>query len=1023
MAVANPHFAALTGQDLQTVHFWIEEFARSWKDGCLAGRVRQLPPQGHRLRLPALIELVKVDLQRQWQKNRPVTVEGYLKAYPELGTPDTVAADLIQAEYEARREGGAAAPLTAFIKRFPRQAGEVRRLIEQVEKSDTISTKRPDVTAGPAAAAAPPRPLESPKTLPEQFGRYRIIRKLGKGGMGTVYLAHDDQLDRLVALKVPNISSGDGPQYFQRFFREARAAATIEHPNICPVYDAGEINGIPYLSMAYVEGKSLRDLIQPNQALPQVQAALLVQKVAQAMAEAHARGVIHRDLKPVNIMINQRREPVIMDFGLARRDCTADERLTQSGAMMGTPVYMPPEQFAGDVRSMGPASDIYSLGVILYELLAGRPPFRGSLEALMGQIMTQEPPPASQFRPDLDPSLAAICRKAMAKKVADRYGSMAEMANALSVFLRRHSPGTEPAPLAPVPAAVPAPGPGPQEATTVTVEGGVQPTIPVAVAGPPGADGPPPRRRRLVKWSVGTCLAVVPLAVLFVLWKFAWTGTEKKEDADKKKEVAQTGTKKKVGKDGTKKKGKPARRKKKTAVVPKILEQEPRPEHVDYDKAIADYTKAIQLEPENGANFNNRGLAYHSKGDFALAVTDFTQAIRLVPNNAIIYTNRGHAHLKKGDIASASADFTKALLIDVKYSRAYSGLGQAYAKKKDYPSAVKQYTKAIALKPDNRWDFNARGDAYFNNKQYPHAIQDYNKALAFPDPLTPADGALLYTNRGYGYLRSGDWQKAIKDFSEAIRIDKSYPDGHAGRAEAHNGAGNYEEAVKDFENAIELQGDNGWHYYGLGQVYFSKKDYTKAIDAFTLALARKKKPNEAWIYTRRGFAVYRRNKKDGDKALRDYEAAVGADAKYYLAFRRLAEVYHDKKDYDKAIANYTQAIELAVGPEVTSGVDYFNRGDAYYSKKEYDKAIADYTGALNCPLKPNEQKVVYTSRGFAQMNKNNLDEAIKDFDRAIDLDPKYVLAYKARGNAYKKKGDLKKAAEDEKRAQNLTKEK
>jgi hypothetical protein len=297
---------------------------------------------------------------------------------------------------------------------------------------------------GAAEAIRPPAPA-----LPAGFGRYLLLRILGKGGMGAVYLAHDTQLDRQVALKVPSFGPGDDPALRERFLREARAAATLSHPNICPVYDVGEVDGVPYLTMALIEGRSLADILRKHPQLPAPQAAALVRQLALAMQEAHERGVIHRDLKPANIMINRRKQVVIMDFGLARRGVDAESmRLTQSGAVLGTPAYMPPEQVDGDVQAMGPGCDIYSLGVILYELLAGRRPFEGPLGSLMAQIMLEPPPPLARFRPDIDPALEANCRKALAKKPADRFATMAEFAAALADWLAR-MPTTAPAPAGP----------------------------------------------------------------------------------------------------------------------------------------------------------------------------------------------------------------------------------------------------------------------------------------------------------------------------------------------------------------------------------------------------------------------------------------------------------------------------------------------------------------------------------------------------------------------------------------------
>jgi predicted Ser/Thr protein kinase len=177
-----------------------------------------------------------------------------------------------------------------------------------------------------------------PEGLPASFGRYRVLKLLGKGGMGAVYLAQDTQLDRPVALKMPHFDSGDGPQVLERFFREARAAATLQHANICPLHDVGQIDGTPYLTIAYIEGKSLA-AFAASRPLTSRQSALLVRKLALALQEAHKRGVIHRDLKPENVMIDRRGEPIIMDFGLARRTRGQDTRLTQQGSLLGTPAY------------------------------------------------------------------------------------------------------------------------------------------------------------------------------------------------------------------------------------------------------------------------------------------------------------------------------------------------------------------------------------------------------------------------------------------------------------------------------------------------------------------------------------------------------------------------------------------------------------------------------------------------------------------------------------------------------------
>ena len=271
--------------------------------------------------------------------------------------------------------------------------------------------------------------MSSP-SVPAQLGRYRILSKLGQGGMGAVYLAEDTFLSRRVAIKVPHFSESDGTTVIERFHREARTAAGIDHPNICPVHDAGQVEGIHFLVMPYIEGTPLSRRIEGGP-WPPTQAAALVRQLAAAIEVLHRRGLIHRDLKPSNVLLRPGGEPVLMDFGLARSYTEQSRRLTQTGAAVGTPAYMAPEQILGDAKTIGPATDIYSLGVILYELLTGRPPFEGPPAAVYGQILHAQPPPPSAQRPGLDATFDAVCLKALAKKPAERFASMTAFAEAL----------------------------------------------------------------------------------------------------------------------------------------------------------------------------------------------------------------------------------------------------------------------------------------------------------------------------------------------------------------------------------------------------------------------------------------------------------------------------------------------------------------------------------------------------------------------------------------------------------------
>jgi predicted Ser/Thr protein kinase len=414
------------------VKTWLNEFEAAWDEGRLTARAAELPPPGHPNRLPLLTGMVGIDLRRRWRCGKPVALESYLTTYPELGTPRTASLDLLHAEYAARLECGAPADVAEFARRFSRNPAEVAQRFQPTQAAPAVHEA---ATLAPAATPSP-APVRF-GGLPEHFGRYHILKQLGRGGMGAVYLANDGHLDRLVALKVPHFSPDDATA-LERFHREAKAAATLTHPNLCPVYDVGAIDGVHYLTMPYIEGRPLSDLVRSD--MPEAYAADLVRRLALALEGAHQKGIIHRDLKPGNIMLNERGDPVVMDFGLARRANRDDVRLTQSGIVVGTPAYMPPEQLEGAGAPLGPACDVYALGVILYELLTARLPFQGTMAQLVCQVMMDPPPPPSQHRPGLDFRLDDICLKALAKKPEQRYPSMAALAAELQRYLSEPRP-------------------------------------------------------------------------------------------------------------------------------------------------------------------------------------------------------------------------------------------------------------------------------------------------------------------------------------------------------------------------------------------------------------------------------------------------------------------------------------------------------------------------------------------------------------------------------------------------------
>jgi formylglycine-generating enzyme required for sulfatase activity len=329
----------------------------------------------------------------------------------------------------------------------------------------------PTLPVGPSVVGRVPLPPESPTVI----DRYEVRELLGSGSFGSVYRAFDPRLGREIALKVLRTEMTASPQAVERFLREAKAAAKLDHPHIVAVFDAGRAGDVYFIASAFIKGGTLASAI-PEAGMEPRRAAELAAQLASALGYAHRQGVVHRDVKPANILVDEHGSLRLMDFGLAgwtREECT---RLTQQGAIMGTPAYMAPEQAVGDTAQIGPASDQYSAGVVLYELLTGCRPFGGDNAAsLMYQIVHTPASPPSVRRPGLDAGLDAICLRAMAKKPAERFDSGDAMAAALRVWAP-----TAILMAAPLAAAAPTASPSLRPSETPTV-----------IPGQPGTGQPP----------------------------------------------------------------------------------------------------------------------------------------------------------------------------------------------------------------------------------------------------------------------------------------------------------------------------------------------------------------------------------------------------------------------------------------------------------------------------------------------------------------------------------------------------
>ncbi len=450
----------------------IRRFEADW----LAGRrpgidayLGRCPGEG---RTALLVELVHAELELRLKAGEPVRVEEYLARYPELANDKAALLDLITAECRHRRRREPNLSLGGYQGRFPHLQIELVSALSRTKTETTAmhepapppvgvgaSPEPPDSGRPPSASPAPPTVAKDddqsehdPRTAPphaedieeicsrlaapqqpDELGRlgpYRVLKVLGAGGMGAVFQAEDSTLQRLVALKVMLPAFAATRSARERFLREARAAAAPKHDHIVTIHQVGEDRGIPFLAMELLEGESLESRLPREGRPPLLEAVRIGREIAEALAAAHKRGLVHRDVKPANVWVEAgSRRVKILDFGLARSN--RDAHLTQSGAILGTPGYMSPEQAAG--KPADARSDLFSLGVVLYRMLTGGLPFGGhDMISILVAMSTTPPQPVSKVNADVPRPLADLVMRLLSREPAERPATAEEVARALA---------------------------------------------------------------------------------------------------------------------------------------------------------------------------------------------------------------------------------------------------------------------------------------------------------------------------------------------------------------------------------------------------------------------------------------------------------------------------------------------------------------------------------------------------------------------------------------------------------------
>jgi hypothetical protein len=399
----------------------VERFAAAWQRGERPDLAAHLP-EGEG-RWTVLLQLIHIDLEHRLKAGEQARIESYLERFPELNADRPALLELIAAEYELRRRTEPGLSVGEYLQRFPQPGAALAPLLAAFGSGPSCPT---------VDSPAPPAPALDLAPLPLVPG-YEILDEVGRGGMGMVYRARQVALNRLVALKLMRDGAHATAEERARFKREAEAVARLQHPHVVQIFEVGEAEGVPFFAMEFCSGGSL-DKRLGGRPLPPRDAAALVEAMARAVHAVHLARVVHRDLKPANILFGADGRLKVTDFGLAKKLDEAGQ--TQTGAVLGTPAYMAPEQAGGQGKEVGPATDVWALGALLYEALTGRAPFQGAtIVEVLERVRTLDPVPPRRLVAGVPRDLETVCLKCLRKDPARRYESAEALAEDLGRFL------------------------------------------------------------------------------------------------------------------------------------------------------------------------------------------------------------------------------------------------------------------------------------------------------------------------------------------------------------------------------------------------------------------------------------------------------------------------------------------------------------------------------------------------------------------------------------------------------------
>jgi tetratricopeptide (TPR) repeat protein/tRNA A-37 threonylcarbamoyl transferase component Bud32 len=863
--------------------------------------------------------------------------------------------------------------------------------VERPGEGRTRPTQAPGgrTTGGPAHdfdfSLSPDAPTEALGDRKIVAG-YEILGELGRGGMGVVYKARQLRLNRLVALKVVLAGAHASDSQLVRFYTEAEAVAGLQHPNIVQIYEVGTHDELPYFSLEYVDGGSLADKLD-RKPQPPKEAARILEAIVRGVVCAHEHGIIHRDLKPANVLLTTDGVAKITDFGLAKR-LESDTSQTKSGTLMGTPNYMAPEQAAGNTKEVGPRSDQYALGAMLYEMLTGRPPLVGTtLVETLDLVKNKEPLPPSRLQPGVPRDLETICLKCLQKEPDKRYSSAESLGLDLKHFLAgepirarpvshaerawrwcRRNPrvamltGTVLVLLATALAAVTALGvthsrqqaaearrldderKAAEETRQLAQQRLEQATETIKT-------GDHKRALEQLRWTTPLFEAAPDLEDVRAAWRELRSQVELYAEfknvldgvrfafnsgSPRRKQQAQGECRQLIELNEQIH----ARTGRASAGLPPLSAEQQQLFREDEFESLL-IAALLEIDLARGGDLAARQAAARRAIDW------LGRADRVLPGMRVVYANRCECWGTLGNKDADEADKARAQSIKptsavdhfwhgvANHSRAEKARREGNLNETHYyyRKEIAEYAALLQLRPDHFW-------GYFNWANCQIALNNWDDALVgycacirirpdFPWP---------YNNLGTVLLRQHQNMQALRAYDSALAISSDYAEARANRGIAYYKLGKLSDAVADLDRAIELNPDSAEAHAYRGMTFAKLGEPGAALAELDRAI--ELNSNYDLAYEHR--ADVRRGQKQFEQAIADYTRALSLTADKGPVYLKLADVHHDMGRDDDAINDCTEA--LAHNPKYAEAA--YKRAGFYVERKDYARARDDYTTVL-----------------------------------------------------------------------------